>query len=115
MLHLSPDSAQKIQRWAALGWACGLGFGVIADLHRFRLNEHQRKLAGHDQDASALKFYAKEKVKIVTDLVQNSFDLVIPLSTLQYVHFSPGTVGLVGTFTSLLGAWANWPSKSSCT
>lgn len=46
-----------------------------------------------------------ENNEIFMDTVKNSCDLFIPLTALGYVKLSPGTVGLLGTISSLVGIW----------
>ncbi|BES91457.1 Peroxisomal biogenesis factor 11 (PEX11) [Nesidiocoris tenuis] len=40
---------------------------------------------------------------IIVDTFKNLFDLMLPMSSLGYVRLSPGTVGLLGAFSSILG------------
>ena len=43
------------------------------------------------------------------ELVQDSLDLVIPGSLLEWIPVGPAFVGLVGSITSMMGCWAAWP------
>jgi hypothetical protein len=43
------------------------------------------------------------------EALQDLIDLIIPLSLSGMIEFSPGTVGLAGTVTSILGSRNLWP------
>lgn len=45
------------------------------------------------------------QANVFVDTLRNSCDFFIPLTALGYVKLSPGTVGLLGTISSLLGLW----------
>lgn len=55
--------------------------------------------------------FFRERVKIILELVQDSLDLVIPASLLEWLPVNQSFVGLVGTITSLMGCWAAWPKS----
>lgn len=44
--------------------------------------------------------------QIGVNLLQDLLDLIIPLSIIGVLNVSPGSVGLVGTATSLIGAYS---------
>lgn len=43
--------------------------------------------------------------EIFVDTLKNSCDFFIPLTALGYVKLSPGTIGLLGSISSLVGLW----------
>lgn len=46
-----------------------------------------------------------QRTRVFVDTLRNGCDFFIPLSALGYINLSPGTVGLLGSFSSLLGLW----------
>jgi peroxin-11B len=48
--------------------------------------------------------------KVLLASLQDSLDILIPASALDFIKLEAGTVGLAGTVTSLLGGYAHWTS-----
>ena len=51
----------------------------------------------------------REHGKIMLETLQDSLDLIIPGTILEYFPVSQGVVGLAGTITSIIGWNAAWP------
>lgn len=115
------ENIKWINTNAARCWFLGLLFAVCADLYRLRNNLQRLSIlskanavgAGKMGDEDALKkevaTLRKEQQKIVLECIQDSLDLIIPGSILEYINVSQGVVGLVGTVTSIIGWSAAWP------
>lgn len=49
--------------------------------------------------------YLKNHKEVMVDTVKNGCDVFIPLTALGYTKFTPGTVGLLGVISSLIGLY----------
>lgn len=130
------DQIKAINTNAARCWFIGLLFAVTADLYRLRNNLQRIQLLeksdlrGNDalkKELGTLKkfvtivavlmllllfiLYDREKTKIMLETAQDTLDLVIPGSILEYIKVDSGIVGLAGTVTSLIGWQAAWPKS----
>jgi peroxin-11B len=117
---LKLENIKTINTNAARFWLTGLLFAVTADLYRLRNNLQRvallekcgEKVLEKDNDLKKeLTGLKSEQSKIFFELVQDSLDLIIPGSILQYVPVSNGIVGLAGTITSLMGVYGAWPKS----
>jgi peroxin-11B len=50
----------------------------------------------------------KKHHPLLVDFVKNIFDIMLPLSSLDYIKLSPGSTGLCGFISSLLGLLVLW-------
>ncbi len=97
-------------------WALGLLSSLLLNLTKMQQWHLQ---AGIKQkckekgwvEEGKLIFEDERGRRVALDCLQDTVDLVIPLSMMGVLEASPGTVGLAGTFTSILGAIALWPSR----
>ena len=107
---------------AARCWLTGLVFAVAADVYRLRNNVQRLQLldkAGvkkfDDNQANAVQkerdSLKKEQKKILVELLQDALDVAIPASLLEYVNWGQGTIGLIGTVTSVIGCRNAWPKS----
>ena len=90
---------------ASRAWLLGLLFGLVLDLHKLRLNSAAQHTAPQDK-VKALK---QERTTLLLDLVRDTLDVFIPGTALEYFKLETGTVGLVGTASSLIGIYQTWP------
>ena len=94
-------------------WLSGILASLAVNLHKMQLNFKARKaeMKIQNAEACALSLLDKDLRKITRDALQDLIDLVIPLSIVGWIDISPGTVGLAGSVTSLMGAAAIYPSS----
>ncbi|TPX57851.1 hypothetical protein PhCBS80983_g03554 [Powellomyces hirtus] len=116
------DNIKEISRRGQKAWLVALIASLLGNLHKLRLNgqriEQETKLAraaaGKGGDAAsaamAIKSLRAERSKITVATVQDSLDMLIPASGLEIVKIETGIVGLIGAFTSVLGAVTHWNS-----
>eukprot|EP00127_Corallochytrium_limacisporum_P002528 Clim_evm85s128 gene=Clim_evmTU85s128 len=110
------DAAKK----SSYAWVFGLLCGIFKNLHIMHLNQEKLTalLQGNrpstqeelDTYNKNLAHYRDVQFKEILDLVKNVLDLGIPLTTLQYVSFTSGRVGLIGVITSIIGWYQIWPA-----
>ena len=50
----------------------------------------------------------RQRQVVNIQLVSDLCDLTVPSTALGYASFDDGIIGLAGTTSSLLGAWAAW-------
>lgn len=93
---------------------------MTADLYRLRNNLQRiallqkggEKALEKDNDLKKeLAGLKAEQSKILFELIQDSLDVIIPGSILEYIPVSNGVVGLAGTVTSLMGVYGAWPKS----
>lgn len=92
-------------------WLLGILSNLMVNLHRIQVNFQQRQFQLLTEPLSVTKVLDKEMRKLTKDALQDLIDLVIPLSLTGWVEASPGTVGLAGSITSLMGAVSLYPSS----
>lgn len=55
------------------------------------------------QVVKAAQIFINDHKDVFWDTVKNSCDVWIPLTALGYINFKPGTIGLLGTISSVAG------------
>ena len=120
MINLSEEEIQKIQKWAATGWLIGLLFSIVGHLYTIRkfssIASSSMMTAGGGLKMSPLEMakllQGNEAVmKLLRNLLEDSLNLAIPMNMLKISQFNQGTIGLIGTVTSCLGMYSNWPKN----
>lgn len=121
MLDLSKETMTKINLNAPRLWLLGIISNLIINLQKIQTNFAARKL----QDKLTLKatpsavisdmnmILDKEMRSACEGALQDLIDMFIPFSILGWINLSPGTVGLLGAITSLMGAKNLYPPKSN--
>jgi len=97
-----------INKQAPRLWLLGIVSNLMINLHKIHLNYHSISLLSglhKNQEAEG------ELRKASKDAVQDMIDLIIPLSLMGWISVSPGTVGLAGSITSLMGALSLYPKN----
>jgi peroxin-11B len=119
------QSIQNLNRYAYRFWLvgllCSLGMDVykLEHLIRKRIQFEEEALGKTPESPSTetttidLKMLQKQMNAVTLDLVRDLLDLLIPGSALGYIQLESGVVGLIGTITSLIGAYQIWPSSSA--
>ena len=88
------DTLQNIKTFQMRFWAAGLILSIFKQIHS--TNSYPRKQLDGEQSFAA-------KMKETKTLLMDIFDLMIPLTSLGYTHFSESAVGIFGTITALNG------------
>ncbi len=97
-------------------WLLGILASLLVNLYKIQKNFLQRQveirllLQGAPKEGLA-KMLDKEMRQVTRDALQDMIDLVIPLSMLGWIKASPGTVGLAGAITSVVGTDELYPSN----
>ena len=116
MLDLSKETMADINKHAPRLWLVGILASLMVNLHKMQQNFMQRqvqaKLLVQGAPAGGKALLDKEMQKVTRDTLQDLIDLTIPLSIVGWLDLSPGTVGLAGSITSLMGAASLYPSSS---
>ncbi|KAI5849673.1 peroxisomal biogenesis factor 11 [Durotheca rogersii] len=104
------DGAKRAQREASRFWALGLLCSVVAQAYTlYRLREREAKVDKKEGEGVVeSKRIALERAASRLQLLSDLCDLTIPTSALGWVGFDDGFVGLAGTVSSLIGAYAQW-------
>ncbi|TPX67943.1 hypothetical protein SpCBS45565_g03493 [Spizellomyces sp. 'palustris'] len=109
------ENIKDLSRRGMKCWLIALIASFLGDLHKLRLNsqriQHESKVLKASQAkglpdetaVKALKSLQIERTKIRMATLQDSLDILIPASGLEYVKVETGIVGLIGAFTSILG------------
>lgn len=101
---------ESINKEAPRLWLIGIMASLSVNLHKIQKNFLARKIDAKIIMQGGTGSLDKEMKKVTKDAVQDLIDLVIPLSILGWVNVTPGTVGLAGTITSIMGAASLYPS-----
>lgn len=107
-----------INRHAPRLWLFGILASLMVNLHKMQKNFMERQitmklLVQGGPNASPFLLLDKEMRKVTKDTLQDLIDLVIPLSIIGWLDLSPGTVGLAGSITSLMGASSVYPTTTT--
>ena len=116
MLRLEEGTLAAINRQAPRLWLLGILSSLLVNLHRIHKTFTERKVQVHLLLGGAPArpteiLWEGEMRKASKDALQDLIDLIIPLSLIGWISVSPGTVGLAGTVTSLLGASSLYPAS----
>lgn len=74
----------------------------IMDQHNFCLRPTAAKALG-EQVSSVACVFLNEHKDVLWDTVKNGCDVWIPLTALGYTKLQPGTIGMLGTISSIAG------------
>ncbi|KZF21021.1 peroxisomal biogenesis factor 11 [Xylona heveae TC161] len=103
-------AAKRLQKEAYRAWLVGLLFNTVAGL--YTLVQIRKRTASIDkkdgEGVVEVKKLERERSATTTQLVSDVCDLTIPASAIGYVNLDDGIVGIAGTISSLIGAYATW-------
>jgi peroxin-11B len=104
VIEMSPEWAAFVNRNAPRLWLFGLLSSLSMNLYRIH-RLHPNCLKSKEEAKALICKSATDTAtcQAAKDAIQDAADLVIPLSLMEAVDLSPGVVGMVGTFTSILG------------
>lgn len=105
--------AGQTKRTAAWFWLVGLVFGTLLLIYKLRaklaairaLKTRIRANAAEDGAEAQLAALRAEYSKTARGLLKTGLDLMLPLQRLGLVPLTDGTIGLLGTFTSLVAGY----------
>ncbi|KAF9508283.1 hypothetical protein BS47DRAFT_1373705 [Hydnum rufescens UP504] len=119
-LSLSPETAKKVNLTSQRLWLSGILFSIVHSAAKSaRITQQVRKLreagsvAEKDpkdqvdlkaQAATLKKAYAASQYQ----LIQDSLDIWLPVTNLQFVQLNDGVLGIIGTITSIMALRLNW-------
>lgn len=97
-------------------WLFGILSNLTINLQKIQKNFNSRQLheklrkegAPSVMNAMVLD---REMRSACQGAIQDMIDLLIPLSILGWLNLSPGTIGLAGSITSIMGASNIYPEK----
>lgn len=103
-------SAKRLQAQAAKAWLAGLLCSAVASVYTlWRLRELERNVNKKDGEGAVEgKQIERQRAGVLTQLVSDACDLTIPTSSLGYIAFDDGIVGIAGSISSLLAVWSQW-------
>lgn len=103
------------EKWSQISnkyWLFSITMNLIKDFHDISQLPLKSKLSSDEvKHVNRILNTLIQIVEIVQrndvfiDTLRNGCDFFIPLTALGYVNLSPGTVGLLGTISSILGLW----------
>ncbi|GAA5986651.1 hypothetical protein JCM10908_003841 [Rhodotorula pacifica] len=105
----APATYAAIQQRAARLWFTGIAFSIVSSLYKlYGLKQREqavvRTQGSSEKDGKAdLRTIRTQQAAVRYQLTQDSLDILIPSGTLGYHSLDDGTIGLVGTVTSLMG------------
>ncbi|KAL1960326.1 hypothetical protein VTO42DRAFT_8286 [Malbranchea cinnamomea] len=104
------SAAKKLQQHAYRAWFSGLVCSAIAGVYTlYRLKELEKTINKKDAEGAVEgKKLQKERSQVLTQLVSDFCDLIVPVSALGYIDFDDGIVGIAGTISSLIGLRTAW-------
>lgn len=119
-LSLSPETAKKVNLTSQRFWLSGILFSIVHSAAKSaRITQEVKKLrevgsvAEKDpkdqvylkaQAATLKKAYAVSQYQ----LIQDSLDIWLPVTNLQFVQLNDGVLGIIGTITSIMALRLNW-------
>ncbi|KAG9306088.1 hypothetical protein G9A89_015992 [Geosiphon pyriformis] len=108
------NQIKRINQNAARFWFIGLVFSIIGGLYKLRQISMHEKISKHFETAdnslvkNEIKPLSRERKGVREQLIQDCLDLMIPSSSLGYLHLDDGLLGIVGLITSLMGVRNQW-------
>lgn len=109
-------SSVNTEKWSQISnkyWLFSITMNLIRDFYEISQLNLKNKLVPQDELRNLkdiVKMFIKganviQNNEVFVDTIKNCCDFFIPLTALGYVKLSPGTVGLLGTISSLVGLW----------
>lgn len=103
------------EKWSQISnkyWLFSITMNLLKDFHdisqlplKSKLSSHEVKSVNRILNTLIQVAESTQRNDVFIDTLRNSCDFFIPLTALGYVNLSPGTVGMLGTISSLLGLW----------
>ncbi|XP_017891446.1 peroxisomal membrane protein 11B [Ceratina calcarata] len=102
----------NIEKWSKVAnkyWLMSVIMNLIRDIYEItKILEHHnktQKLFPRILKQYELLYNLRDHKDIVLDTIRNGCDLFIPLTALGYTNFAPGTIGIFGMVSSILGLY----------
>ena len=110
VINMEKKTIIGINQLAPRLWLLGIASGAVVNLHRLNVFlRSKRKAKTSDPDPDVSVELAIEKHS--RDAIQDTIDLLIPLSIIGWLPLSQGQIGLAGSITSLMGAYSIYPEN----
>lgn len=114
--QLAPETAKFISQTAARFWMYGLAFSLLSGVYkslaiRKRLHSVSHPMASAEKEQERKAQHAqvlKEQYSVHRQMTQDSLDILLPLTSLGYLHFNEGVLGAAGFVTAILGGRTQW-------
>jgi len=94
----------NLEKWNKVAnkyWLLTIVMSLIKDIYEIvKILQHEKNAFKHH-----ILSYLKNHKEITMDIVKNGCDLFIPLTALGITKFTPGTLGLLGITSSLIGLY----------
>jgi len=92
---------EKWNKTANKYWLITIIMNIIRDIYEITKIVEQGNIFQRQRQIS----YLQDHKNVVMDTVKNACDLFIPLTGLGITRCTPGTIGLLGTISSLIGLY----------
>jgi Peroxisomal biogenesis factor 11 (PEX11) len=113
LIELKEEEIQDVQKWAATAWILGLLFSLMGNLYLLKKMGSMVAATNTTKNTADLLYLMQSNVmamKILREIVEDGLNLAIPMNMMKITQFNQGTIGLIGTLTSCLGIYGNWPA-----
>jgi peroxin-11B len=118
-LRLDPETAKKIEKTSQRFWLSGIAFSILYGLATTgRLAREIKSLKKGTTPGEKVEDEVEHKVQIRTaqviraatrqQLIQDVLDIWLPITNLGFTNLNDGTIGLIGTITSIMALRSNW-------
>jgi len=110
-LRLEPEIAKKVDKTSQRFWLSGIAFSILCGLAKTGRLVREIKLSTSEKaegDEAQIKALRANRTAARQQLIQDSLDIWLPLTNLQFANLNDGTIGLIGTMTSLMALRSNW-------
>ncbi|KAI5286594.1 Peroxisomal membrane protein PMP27 [Ascosphaera aggregata] len=104
------ESNKKLTLHAAKAWFIGLLCSVLAGVYSLvTLKQRERTISRKEgEGVLEAKKIERERTTIITQLVSDLSDIINPATTIGYINFDDGIIGLAGVVSSLIGLRSAW-------
>ncbi|RIB11408.1 peroxisomal biogenesis factor 11 [Gigaspora rosea] len=108
------EQIKKITEIAYKFWIFGLTSSIIHCL--YKLHQNGLKKNFFEKNSRSKNIESSEKISSIDSevialrrqLLQDIFDIMIPTTSLGYIHLEDGIVGLAGVLSAIIGAKMQW-------
>lgn len=94
-----------LEKWSKIAnkyWLITIIISFTRDIYEMiKILKHEKNVVNRHQ----ILFCLRNHKEVVMDIIKNGCDLFIPLTALGFTKFTPGTIGLLGIISSLVGLY----------
>ncbi|CAG8805581.1 37151_t:CDS:2, partial [Gigaspora margarita] len=110
------EQIKKITEVAYKFWIFGLTSSIIHCIYKLHQNglkknffeKNSRSKNIESSEKISITACLRERKNLTRQLLQDIFDIMIPTTSLGYIHLEDGIVGLAGVFSAIIGAKMQW-------